>query len=75
MSGLARDGAAEPVSREIECSGANEDRGKCFFPGLADHKQECQPYPVDAYSAKIKCDDYINTPEYYVIYCIERTAV
>ena len=50
-----RDGRAEPVSRD-----ANGDReqGIIHFPCSADHKQDWQPYPVDAQSAK--CDDHFT---------------
>ena len=41
-------------SRETEFPGANEDRGKVYFPSLADHKdkQDWQQCPVDSYSAE-----------------------
>ena len=54
MSRLARDGAAEPVSRgQI----LRRERGQenIHFPRSADHKQNWQPYPVDPYSCYCLC--------------------
>ena len=49
-------------------------QGNIIFPCSADHEQDCQPYPVDPYSAI--CDDhtYIHTyyarrPSHHAIYC------
>ena len=45
MSRLTRDGTAEPVSQDQIL------RREHIFPCSADHKQDWQLYPVDAYSA------------------------
>ena len=60
MSRLTRDGTAEPVSRDQILRHAR-GQGNIHFPCSADHEQDCQPYPVDPYSAI--CDDhtYIHT--------------
>ena len=60
MSRLARDGTAEPVSRDQILRYAR-GQGNINFPCSADHEQDWQPYPIDPYSAI--CDDhtYINT--------------
>ena len=60
MSRLARDGTAEPVSRDQILRHAR-GQGNIHFPCLADHEQDWQPHPVDPYSAI--CDDhtYIHT--------------
>ena len=42
MSGLARDGTAEPASRDRILR--HERLGKINFPFAADHEQDCQPY-------------------------------
>ena len=55
MSRLARDGTAEPVSRDQILRHAR-GQGNINFPCSADHEQDWQPYPVDPYSAI--CDDY-----------------
>ena len=46
MSGLARDGTAEPVSQDqiLRCE---QGQGIVHFPCSADHKEDCQPNPVD----------------------------
>ena len=61
MSRLARDGTAEPVSRDQILRHAR-GHGNVYFPCSADHEQDWQPYPVDPYSAI--CDDHV-----YFIYC------
>ena len=60
ISRLTRDGTAEPVSRDQILRHARGQRN-VYFPCLADHEQDWQPYPVDPYSAI--CDDhtYIHT--------------
>ena len=60
MSGLARGGTAEPVSRDQILRHAR-GQGNIYFPCSADHEEDWQPYPVDPYSAI--CDDhtYIHT--------------
>ena len=55
MSRLTRDGAAEPVSRDLILRHAR-GQGKVRFPCSADHEQDWRPYPVDPYSAI--CDDH-----------------
>ena len=54
MSGLTRDGAAEPVSRD-RILRRERRQGDINFPCSADHEQDWQPYPVDPYSAI--CDE------------------
>ena len=60
MSRLTWDRTAEPVSRDQVLRHAR-GQGNNNFPCSADHEQDCQPYPVDPYSAI--CDDhtYIHT--------------
>ena len=60
MNRLTRDGTAEPVPRDQILRHAR-GQGNVHFPCSADHEQDCQPYPVDPYSAI--CDDhtYIHT--------------
>ena len=48
MSRLARDGSAEPVSRDQILRHAR-GQGNVYFPCSADHEQDWQPYPVDPY--------------------------
>ena len=55
MSRLARDGTAEPVSRD-QILRHVRGQGNIHFPCSADHEQDWQPYPVDPYSAI--CDDH-----------------
>ena len=55
MSGLTRNGTAEPVSRDKILRHAR-GQGNIKFPCTADHEQDWQPYLVDAYSAI--CDDH-----------------
>ena len=55
MSRLTRDGTVEPVSRDQILRHAR-GQGNIHFPCSADHEQDCQPYPVDPYSAI--CDDH-----------------
>ena len=59
MSRLARDGTAEPVSRDQILRHAR-GQGDIIFPCSADHEQDWQPYPVDPYSAI--CDDHTYIP-------------
>ena len=66
MSRLARDGTAEPVSRD-QIIRPERGRGNIDFPCLADHEQDWQPYPVDPYSAI--CDNHT------CIHTIERNPV
>ena len=64
MSRLARDGTAEPVSRDQILIGTHGDKGILIFPVCsADHEeQDWQLYPVDPCSAI--CDDHT-----YIYYC------
>ena len=55
MSRLARDGTADPVSRDQFLRHVR-GQGNTHFPCSADHEQDWQPYPVDPYSAI--CDDH-----------------
>ena len=50
MRRLARDGTADPVSRDQILRHAR-GQGNVHFPSSADHEQDWQPYPVDPYSA------------------------
>ena len=50
MSRLTWDGTAEPVSRD-QCLRRERGQRNIYFPCLADHEQDWQPYPVDLYSA------------------------
>ena len=51
MSGLVRDGTAEPVSRD-QIFSRERGQGNVHFPCSADHEQDWQPYPVDPNSAE-----------------------
>ena len=52
-SRLARDGTAEPVSRD-QILRHERGKGNIHFPCSADHVvQDWQPYPVDRYSCSI----------------------
>ena len=59
MTRLARDGMAEPVSRDQILRHVRGQRN-IYFLCSADHEQDWQPYPVDPYSAVI-CDDHTAT--------------
>ena len=59
MSRLTRDGTVEPVSRDQTLRRVRGQGNNIHFPCSADHEQDCQPYPVDPYSAI--CDDHIYT--------------
>ena len=66
MSRLTRDGTAEPVSRDQILRHVRGQRN-IHFPSSAHHEQDCQPYPVDQYSAI--CDDHayihiVSCPDY-----------
>ena len=51
MSGLTRDGTAEPNSRD-QILRRERGQGKFCFPCSADHEQDRQSYLVDAQSAE-----------------------
>ena len=55
MNRLARDGTAEPVSRD-QILRHEHGQGNIHFPCSADHEQDWQPHPVVPYSAI--CDDH-----------------
>ena len=61
MSGLARHGTAEAVSRD-QILRRERGQGNIVFLCPADHDQDWQPYPVDLYSAIF--DDYTYTHMY-----------
>ena len=63
MSRLARDGTAEPVSRD-QILRRERGQGIINFPCSADHEQDWQPHPVDPYSAI--WDDHTNIHTYGV---------
>ena len=50
MSGLTRDGTAEPVSRN-QIPRHEREQEFLFLPCSADHDQDWQLYPVDPYSS------------------------
>ena len=56
MSGLTREGTAEPVSRD-QILRREQRQENAHFPCSADHEQDWQPYLVDPYSAI--CHDHI----------------
>ena len=60
MSKLARDGTAEPVSRDPILR-RERGQGNIYFPSSADDEQDWQPYPVDPYAAI--CDDHTCIPQ------------
>ena len=61
MSRPTRDGTVEPVSCDHILRRVR-GLGNIHFPCSADHEQDCQPYPIDPYSAI--CDDHthLHTP-------------
>ena len=63
MSRLTRDGTAEPNSRD-QTLRRERGLGKFRFPCSADHKQDWQPYPVDAQPAE--SDDHTHTHCQYI---------
>ena len=58
MSRLARDGTAEPVSRD-QTLRHERGQGSIHFLCSADHEQDWQPYPVDPYSCYMCYHTYI----------------
>ena len=67
MSGLTRNGTAEPVSRQ-QIPGREQGQGKNSFPCPADRGQNWQPDPVDPYSVESVGHIYIHTCIYIYIY-------
>ena len=61
MSGLTRDGAAEPVSRD-QVLRSEQGQGNNHFPCPADHERDWQQYPVDQYWYSAICDDHTTPP-------------
>ena len=59
MSGLTRDGTAEPVSRD-QILRHVRGQGNIHFTCSADHEQDRQPYPVDPYSTICDYHTYIH---------------
>ena len=57
MSGLTRDGTAEPNSRD-QTFRRERGQGKSDFPCSADHEQDWKPYPVDTQSAESDDDTH-----------------
>ena len=64
MSRLARDGTAEPVSRD-KIFRRERGQGNIHFPCSADHEQDWQPYAIDPYS---DIDCYNHTILYSTVY-------
>ena len=60
MSRLARDGTAEPVSRD-QILRRERGEGNIKFPCSADHVQDWQPYPVDPCSCCTMLCDHTTT--------------
>ena len=58
MTGLTRDGTAEPITRDQIL---RRERGQdyFFFSSLADHEHNCQPYPLDPYPPESAHHKYI----------------
>ena len=59
MSGLTRDGTAEPVSRD-RILRREREQGEKYFLCSADHEKDWQPYPVDPYFADSADRTYCN---------------
>ena len=66
MSRLTRDGTVEPVSRD-QILRRERGQGNINFPSSADHEQDWQPCPVDAYSAM--CDNHTNIHTVGTVLC------
>ena len=60
MSRLTRDGTVDPVSRDQIFRRVQGQRN-IIFSCSADDEQDCQPYPVDPYSAMCDGHTYIYT--------------
>ena len=68
MSRLTRNGNAATVSRD-QFLRRERGQGNIHFPCSADHEQDGQPYPVDAYSCYTCDDTYIHMSIYiYIIF-------
>ena len=63
MTRLARDGTAEPVSRD-EILRRERGQGNIHLPCSADHEQDWRPYPVDPYPGTLV---YVMAIQYLVI--------
>ena len=61
MSGLARDGTVESVSRD-QSFRHERGHGKKTFLSLVDHEQDKQPYPVGPYFAE-SVDHLLSGPD------------
>ena len=68
---MARDGTAEPVSRDQILRHAR-GQGNINFPCSAYHEQDWQPYPVDPYSAI--CNDHTYARYLYTVRRIQVTV-
>ena len=75
MSGLTRDGTAEPVLRD-QVLRRERGQGNVHFPCSADHVQDWQPYPVDPYSCyrAMLCVTIHNTYEDKLYDTLQATA-
>ena len=58
MSGMTRDGTAEPVSRD-QILRLERGQGINRFACLADHEQDWQPHPFEPYSIESAVHTYI----------------
>ena len=65
MGRLTRDGTAELASRD-QTLRRERGQGNINFPCSADHEQDWQPYPVDAYPCYMFNHTYIHTYIYVV---------
>ena len=77
ISGLMRDGTAEPVSRG-QFLGRERGQGNIYVSCLADHEQDWQTYPVDPYSAESADKIYVHTfscCSLSVDYCLNSQGV
>ena len=64
MTRLARDGTAEPVSRD-QILRRERGQGNTPFTCSADHEQDCQPYPVDPYSCYMCGHTYLEAKDVF----------
>ena len=76
MRRLTRDGTAEPVSRD-EILRRERGQGNIIFPRSADHEQDWQPYPVDAYSCCMCDHKYVLYPitVFVLQYCTKLVGI